>query len=264
MSLANLPAQGVTCSRIHGGCTWGGTISLDSLFSPPAAVSCAVCQAASGDSARFCRDCGAALNTAAAAGWLTPGPPPHSGGRRRSHARRQPPWLALAAAGAAVVAVAAVIGWQAHWIGDLTAPARPAAAPAASVSPGQPATPPARAATSAPVPRPAGSGGAGASAPPAAAAGPAATVADYFAAISRRDYQRAWQLGGRNSGPAYPEFVAGLAVTASDSISDVSVSGTVVTAFLTAQHTDGSVRTFRGSYTVTAGVITQFDVAPAG
>ena len=185
------------------------------------------------------------------------------GRRAGSHGRRQPPWLALAAAGTVAVAVAAVIGWRAPWVGDLTPDRAPAAA-GASVSPGKSAVPSAPAATSAPASRPVASGAAGASPPAAPAAGPAATVAAYFAAISRRDYQQAWRLGGRNSGPAYSQFVAGLAVTASDTITDVSVSGGSVSAFLTARHTDGSVRIFRGSYTVIAGVITHFDVQPVG
>ena len=41
----------------------------------------------------------------------------------------------------------------------------------------------------------------------------------------------------------------------------LSTSGRVVTARLTATQTDGSIRTYQGTYTVTSGVITSSDVS---
>lgn len=99
-----------------------------------------------------------------------------------------------------------------------------------------------------------------ASPPPSQTAGPAATVHAYFAAINTGDYQRAWSLGGRNTGQSYASFVAGHATTAKDTVTILSVSGDVVTARLTAAETDGTIKVYEGSYTVRNGVIVHFDV----
>ena len=40
----------------------------------------------------------------------------------------------------------------------------------------------------------------------------------------------------------------------------VSVTGNIVTARLTARQTDGTIKTFEGTYTVSGGAITQFNV----
>src|SRR6266516_6143105 len=88
----------------------------------------------------------------------------------------------------------------------------------------------------------------------------AATVREYYAAINNHRYARAWRLGGRNTGQTYNAFVSGFAGTAHDTVTIRSVSGDVVTAQLAAQQTDGTVKTYQGSYTVEGGVITQFDV----
>jgi serine/threonine-protein kinase len=88
----------------------------------------------------------------------------------------------------------------------------------------------------------------------------AATVRAYYAAINNHRYARAWRLGGRNTGQTYHAFVSGFAGTAHDTVTIQSVSGDLVTAQLAAQQTDGTVKTYRGSYTVEGGVITQFDV----
>jgi hypothetical protein len=44
----------------------------------------------------------------------------------------------------------------------------------------------------------------------------------------------------------------------------VSIGGEVVTARLNAQQTDGTVNTYRGTYTVHHGVIVGFDVLQVG
>jgi hypothetical protein len=97
--------------------------------------------------------------------------------------------------------------------------------------------------------------------------GPAATVRAYFKAINRHDYGRAWHLGGRYTGSSYAAFVSGFAGTEHDAVTIQSVSGHVVTARLAARQTDGSVKTYEGTYRVSHGVITGFQVAqvfPAG
>jgi hypothetical protein len=100
---------------------------------------------------------------------------------------------------------------------------------------------------------------------PARPRSPAQTVTAYFAAINGHHYGRAWNLGGRNSpSPSYADFVRGYDTTARDTVTIVSVSGDVVTARLSAQQTDGTVQLYQGTYTVSHGVITAFDVHPAG
>jgi eukaryotic-like serine/threonine-protein kinase len=103
--------------------------------------------------------------------------------------------------------------------------------------------------------------GASSSAPGPAIGDPATVVTAYFSAITAKRYARAWELGGVNTGTgSYGAFVAGFATTASDQVTILSVSGNVVTARLTALHTDGSAHTFKGTYTVAGGAIVQFDV----
>jgi hypothetical protein len=93
--------------------------------------------------------------------------------------------------------------------------------------------------------------------------GPAAVVQAYFDAINARDYQRAWTLGGKNIGQSYATFTSGFAATDHDVLTIQSTQGNTVTADLTAIQTDGTQRTFHGTYTVTAGTITGFSVRPS-
>ena len=112
----------------------------------------------------------------------------------------------------------------------------------------------------------ASAGSGGASAPPSgtAAATPAGTVQAYYAAISRHQYLRAWNLGGKNSGGhlTFSQFEAGFSTTKADKVTIVSHAGDAVTARLAALQTDGSVKNFVGKYVVQDGVITTFEVAP--
>jgi serine/threonine protein kinase len=88
----------------------------------------------------------------------------------------------------------------------------------------------------------------------------AATVRAYYSAINHHRYARAWRLGGRNTGETYHAYISGFAGTAHDTVTIQSVSGDVVTGHLVAQQTNGTVKTYQGSYTVEGGVITQFSV----
>jgi hypothetical protein len=86
-------------------------------------------------------------------------------------------------------------------------------------------------------------------------------VRAYFKAINRHNYARAWRLGGRYTGNSYAAFASGFAGTAHDRVTIQSESGHVVRARLAARQTDGSVKTYEGTYRVHHGVITGFQVA---
>jgi eukaryotic-like serine/threonine-protein kinase len=89
-------------------------------------------------------------------------------------------------------------------------------------------------------------------------------VEAYFAAIDAKNYAMAWRLGGDNVGGSYTSFVTGFNATASDSVTILSVSGNTVTARLTAEQTDGTVKTYQGTYTVDNGAIVKFAVQQIG
>ena len=98
----------------------------------------------------------------------------------------------------------------------------------------------------------------------AAPAGPAATAEAYIAAINAHDYTKAWDLGGKNTGSSYSTFVNGFNGTAKDNLTVLSVAGDVVTVRLAATQTNGSVKSYQGTYTVVGGVITQSHIQSAG
>jgi hypothetical protein len=85
-------------------------------------------------------------------------------------------------------------------------------------------------------------------------------VRAYFTAINRHRYHRAWRLGGHVSSATFTEFASGLATTSRDTLIVLSVNGSTVTARLVAVQTDGSVRTYQGTYVVRDGVIAQASV----
>ncbi len=104
------------------------------------------------------------------------------------------------------------------------------------------------------------SSGGASPAPPPPVITPAGTVQAYYAAINGHQYARAWRLGGRNSGSSYSSFVSGFATTKNDTVTILSVSGNVVTARVAALQADGTVKTYQGTYTISNGVISQFNV----
>ncbi|HEY2128419.1 MAG TPA: serine/threonine-protein kinase [Streptosporangiaceae bacterium] len=113
---------------------------------------------------------------------------------------------------------------------------------------------------------PAAAGSNGPSTPPSGAAPgpvtPVGTVQAYYAAISRHQYLRAWNLGGKNSrgGVTFSQFEAGFSTTKADTVTILGHAGDAVTARLAARQTDGSVKNFLGKYLVENGVITTFQV----
>jgi len=92
---------------------------------------------------------------------------------------------------------------------------------------------------------------------PAAAASPQAVVRAYFAAINAHRWRKVWNLGGKNFSTTYDQMVAGYRSTARDVLTSVHAHGNIVTVRLKAHQTDGTVQTYRITYTVRDGVITK-------
>ncbi|MGK3208721.1 hypothetical protein [Amycolatopsis sp. MEPSY49] len=86
----------------------------------------------------------------------------------------------------------------------------------------------------------------------------ARTVVAYYDALNRRDFATAWSLGGSRiaGGGGYAKYVNGFATTSWDTLTVTDVRGSTVSVVLSAVQTDGSIRTFAGTYTVSGGVIT--------
>ncbi|WAP60236.1 hypothetical protein [Streptomyces sp. S465] len=95
---------------------------------------------------------------------------------------------------------------------------------------------------------------------PSADDGPDATVTSYFDAINEGDYTTAWNLGGKNLDNSYSAFVSGFSETQRDEVTIVSVQGDTVSVDLVSFQTDGTQRSFTGTYTVRDGVITEADM----
>ena len=93
---------------------------------------------------------------------------------------------------------------------------------------------------------------------------PATVVRRYYAAISRRDYARAWKLGGDNTKTSYAQFAAGYGQTRRDVVTILKSAGDQVAAGIVAVQADGSVKKFEGTYLVRSGVITSFNVHQVG
>ncbi|MBB5856727.1 hypothetical protein ACFQ05_27945 [Amycolatopsis umgeniensis] len=93
---------------------------------------------------------------------------------------------------------------------------------------------------------------------PAPAVPVAQTVIAYYDALNRRDFLTAWNLGGQRlaKGGTYASYVKGFATTSWDTLTVTNVRGNTVYVDLSARQTDGSTRTFSGSYTVSGGAIT--------
>jgi hypothetical protein len=98
-------------------------------------------------------------------------------------------------------------------------------------------------------------------APPAPAAGltnAEAVVTQFYQDITDANYAAAWALGGDNisGGVSYANWVAGYSTTASITLGSYSQFGSsTVDASLVATQTDGTVKTYQGTYTVSGGVI---------
>jgi serine/threonine protein kinase len=109
-----------------------------------------------------------------------------------------------------------------------------------------------------------GSAGSSPTAGAVVAPDPPTVVKRYYAAISRRAYLRAWQLGGDHTTSSFSSFKAGFATTVRDVVVITGWTGQTVTADFKAVHTDGTVLSYMGTYVVGNGVITSFSVHQAG
>lgn len=85
---------------------------------------------------------------------------------------------------------------------------------------------------------------------------PVTVVQDFYDALARGDYPTAWALGGKNiGGMDYNSWVAAYATTAGVYGTASDLGGGVVQVSFSAVQSDGSVKTFAGTYTVSGGVI---------
>jgi len=84
-----------------------------------------------------------------------------------------------------------------------------------------------------------------------------AVVMQFYQDLSNHDYADAWSLGGGNIGGSdYNGWAAGYATTASITVTSYGTwSDGTVWADISALQTDGTTRTYSGTYTVANGVI---------
>jgi hypothetical protein len=191
------------------------------------------------------------------AGW-SPDPPQPAGpdvhgrpirpGRREPRERRSPVLAVAILVVLLGIAGGTVMILRSGGLGS----GRPQAGPARSPGAAAPRPPASSRPSGPPSPSP--------SPPRAAPRGPAGVVRAYFTAINRHDYRRAWRLGGHVSSATYGEFASGLGTTSRDTLVVLSVNEDTVTARLVAVQTDGSVKTYEGTYVVSDGVIAQASV----
>jgi hypothetical protein len=88
-------------------------------------------------------------------------------------------------------------------------------------------------------------------------------VLQFYADLNSHNYAGAWNLGGSNIGGSdYNGWVAGYATTANINVVAYGTwnDGTVW-ADISATQTDGSVRTYSGTYTVSNGVIVSANIS---
>ncbi|WP_285501607.1 hypothetical protein [Streptomyces sp. NBRC 13847] len=90
-----------------------------------------------------------------------------------------------------------------------------------------------------------------------------ATVREYYQDINARDFTAAWDLGGKNiGGSSFSTWSSGFASTSYIALTAVNAdSAGRVDAVLHATQSDGSVRVYHGTYTVSDGVIVSADIS---
>jgi tRNA A-37 threonylcarbamoyl transferase component Bud32 len=92
--------------------------------------------------------------------------------------------------------------------------------------------------------------------------GPASVVTAYYDAVNNHDYATAYRLNlpAQKQSGSYAVFRQGFTGTKHDDLTITKVSGEVVSFELTAHQTDGTVKTYAGTYTVRNGKIVLADV----
>jgi len=90
-------------------------------------------------------------------------------------------------------------------------------------------------------------------------------VTQFYAAINNQDYRAAYRLDYQvRSHESFTDFKNGFAGTQHDNLTITEVTGNVVHFNLTADQTDGSVKTYQGTYTVQNGQIVDSNVTQTG
>jgi len=99
----------------------------------------------------------------------------------------------------------------------------------------------------------------------AAPASPDTVVTNYYEAINSHDYRTAYRLNERaQSEESFTTFKLGFTGTKYDSLTITAVTGDKVSIDLTANQTDGSVKTYEGTYTVRHGKIVDAKIKQTG
>jgi len=177
----------------------------------------------------------------------TPQPP---GGQEPQPRPGQPSRRGRRTALVAAAVIAAAAAGAGAWAAVLHHKTRPPAA-------AQPTT------TSTPAPAPTAT-----TVPPAPLGQPAdvAVVNQFFSDLNNHDYAGAWNLGGDNisNGAGYSTWVNGYSTTSSMSWSARDLGNGLVTVNMSAAQTDGSTKTYTGTYTVSNGMIVSADVTQTG
>ncbi len=113
-----------------------------------------------------------------------------------------------------------------------------------------------------------GSGSASASpssSTPVAPLSPDAVLTKYYDAINNHDFRAAYRLNSQvRSTESFATFKQGFTGTQHDALTITGVTGDVVSFDLTADQTDGSVKTYQGTYTVQNGQIVGSNVRQTG
>lgn len=86
---------------------------------------------------------------------------------------------------------------------------------------------------------------------------PGEVVEEYYQDLANGDFAAAWELGGKNiAHTSYAKWVAGYDTTASISLGSAdTVDAHRVRVLIRALQTDGTLRVYEGTYTVSGGVI---------
>jgi hypothetical protein len=99
---------------------------------------------------------------------------------------------------------------------------------------------------------------------PVAAPDPAEVVREFYGDLNAGDYAGAWSLGRDIAGTDYASWAAGYATTTGVTGAATDAGGGIVDATFAADHADGSVDTYSGTYTVSGGVIVAADISQTG
>jgi hypothetical protein len=113
-----------------------------------------------------------------------------------------------------------------------------------------------------PAPHTASTSASSGTSPSPAVAGPAGVVKQFYRDINAHNYAAAYVLEPAiHHYKTFAQFKAGYGDTTHDTVMITGVSGDVVSVYLSAEHTDGSIHTFSGTYTVRGGKIVAANIS---